>query len=129
MNVHWVKNLEFIRDFLILKFDKIRSLWVVMFLIIRKVVKIIQGDSWKRYWWSYEISREIFRNHKRVFLKSMNRAFSISLKKEQFFRNKKTKIGRKSKVLKGYFGFLGLQSLSLFKIEIVSLSKVVSHGF
>ena len=74
-------------------------------------------------------SREIFRNHKRVLLKSMNRAFSISLKKEQFFRNKKTKIGRKSKVLKGYFGFLGLQSLPLFEIEIVSLSKVVSHGF
>ena len=74
-------------------------------------------------------SRENFRNHKRVFLKFINRAFSISLKKEQFFRNKKIKIGRKSKVLKGYFGFLGLQSLPLFKIEIVSLSKVVSHGF
>ena len=74
-------------------------------------------------------SREIFRNHKRVFLMSMNRAFSISLKKEQFFRNKKIKIGRKSKVLKGCFWFWGLQSLPLFEIEIVSLSKVVSHGF
>lgn len=59
----------------------------------------------------------------------MNRAFSISLKKEQFFKNKKTKIGRKSKVLKGYFWVWGLHSLPLFKIEIVSLSKVVSHGF
>ena len=74
-------------------------------------------------------SREIFRNHKRVFLKSMNRAFSISLKKNNFLRIKREKRGGKSCDLKDYFWFWGLQSLPLFKIEIVSLSKVVSHGF
>ena len=59
----------------------------------------------------------------------MNRAFSISLKKNNFLRIKREKRGGKSCDLKGYFWFWGLQSLPLFKIEIVSLSKVVSHGF
>ena len=74
-------------------------------------------------------SREIFRNHKRVLLKAVNRAFSISLKKNNFLRIKREKRREKLCDLKDYFWFWGLQSLPLFKIEIVSLSKVVSHGF
>ena len=74
-------------------------------------------------------SREIFRNHKRVLLKPVNRAFSISLKKNNFLRIKREKRRERLCDLKDYFWFWGLQSLPLFKIEIVSLSKVVSHGF
>ena len=48
-------------------------------------------------------SRENFRNHKRVLLKPMNRAFSISLKKNNFLRIKREKRGGKSCDLKGCF--------------------------